>query len=289
MKIYRAIAAISAAVVLLSSTAKGQLLTPAPTVTSPRMYVLDCGYVITDTPEEYGLTLKEVNDSLLSNMCVLVVHPKGTLLWQTGLPDRMANRPLYENLRNRDGIHKTLYKTTTLVGELANIGFSPDKINYLAMSAHKYEHSGNSNLFAKTATWLVAQPEWNAMFAGKPAEGFDDFKDLKTARTVNIRDNHDVFGDGSVVVREAFGHTPGHIVLQLKLKNTGNIILGGDLYTYAEERTLDRIGNAEQDKVMAQKSRAKIEKLAQELGATLWLEHDVQTYRAARQARPYYD
>ena len=47
-----------------------------------------------------------------------------------------------------------------------------------------------------------------------------------------------MFGDGSVVIKSAPGHTPGQQVLLIKLKKTGNIVLGGDFYHYPEERVL---------------------------------------------------
>jgi len=36
--------------------------------------------------------------------------------------------------------------------------------------------------------------------------------------------DHDVFGDGTVVIKFAPGHTPGHQVLSLKLANTGRVV-----------------------------------------------------------------
>ena len=39
--------------------------------------------------------------------------------------------------------------------------------------------------------------------------------------------DYDVFGDGSVVIKAAYGHTPGHQVLYLKLPRTGPVLLAG--------------------------------------------------------------
>jgi glyoxylase-like metal-dependent hydrolase (beta-lactamase superfamily II) len=58
--------------------------------------------------------------------------------------------------------------------------------------------------------------------------------------TVIDKDEHDVFGDGSVIMKAAPGHTPGHQVLILKLARTGPIMVSGDLYHYPEERTFKR-------------------------------------------------
>ena len=58
---------------------------------------------------------------------------------------------------------------------------------------------------------------------------------LKTSMTKFIDGDYDVFGDGTVVIKQTPGHTPGHQVLFVKLANTGTIALTGDLYHYPEE------------------------------------------------------
>ena len=51
---------------------------------------------------------------------------------------------------------------------------------------------------------------------------------LKTSKTVIIQDDeHDVFGDGAVIIKSAPGHTPGHQVLYLTLPRTGGVVLSG--------------------------------------------------------------
>jgi hypothetical protein len=72
-------------------------LGPKPTVSSPRLYVLDCGTLVFNKPEAYNLKREEMQDTNMACTCYLIVHPKGTLLFDTGLPDTIIGRPLYEN------------------------------------------------------------------------------------------------------------------------------------------------------------------------------------------------
>ena len=91
---------------------------PLPKLTGVRLYVIDCGTIISHEPERFGLTRQDVPDPDFSDPCFLVMHPKGMLLFDTGLTDAHVGRPIYEDKSGYEG----LLKTTTLKGELANIG-----------------------------------------------------------------------------------------------------------------------------------------------------------------------
>ncbi len=262
-------------------------LTPRPVVDSTRLYVLDCGYLSNDRPEDYQLTREEVSTTLMADMCYLIVNPKGTLMWDTGLADRIAGRPLYENVFLG---HYGLIKFNTLRGQLADIGFEPAAIHYLALSHGHFDHSGNANMFA-TATWLVAKQEWQAMFEPAPGVkvyGAQDFASLKTAKTTFVGPDYDVFGDGAVIIKQAFGHSPGSSVLYISLKNTGGVLLVGDLYHYPEEMALRRM-SVQESKTTAQQSRDRIEAFARTNNAQIWIAHDLALYRQLRKSPGFYD
>ena len=97
-----------------------------------------------------------------------------------------------------------------------------------------------------------------------------DVSKLKASRTRIIdKDEHDVFGDGSVIIKQAHGHTEGHLVLYVKLANTGPVVLSGDLYHYRAERTLNRLPAFEVSERGTRASRAEIEKHLKRTGAEL--------------------
>ena len=56
---------------------------------SVRMYVFDCGVLkIADPMPLFGLKKEEVGATDLSDAAYLIVHPRGTLMWEAGLvPD----------------------------------------------------------------------------------------------------------------------------------------------------------------------------------------------------------
>jgi glyoxylase-like metal-dependent hydrolase (beta-lactamase superfamily II) len=258
----------------------------APAPPALRLYIFDCGKLDIPDITPYQLTRAEIATNVMSVPCFLVSHPKGTLMWDVGaVPDRLIP----------DGGTGTLrqYGTSTkkLATQLREAGYAPGDINYLAMSHFHWDHVGNANMFAG-ATWLVRQKERDLMFADPPSPRTEpaNFSALKNSKTVIIRaGDYDVFGDGSVVIKSAPGHSPDHQVLFLRLARTGPVVLSGDLYHYPEERALARVPTTEFDPQQTAASRAAIEAFLKTSGAQLWIEHDFTGNAKLKKAPQFYD
>jgi glyoxylase-like metal-dependent hydrolase (beta-lactamase superfamily II) len=101
-------------------------------------------------------------------------------------------------------------------------------------------------------------------------------------------DEYDVFGDGSVVVKAAPGHTAGQQVLLLNLPKTGRVMLAGDLYHFREEREQQVLPHTlEYDKEASRASRVKIEEYIKRNKIPMWLEHDTRLYATLKKAPAY--
>jgi N-acyl homoserine lactone hydrolase len=242
----------------------------APKSDTLRVYVFDCGRLKSANPQlllQRGVTVTD-----MSVTAYLIVHPRGTLLWDTCVIADELIKP-EGTTEARATAHKTL------TGQLAEIGYKPADINYLALSHNHYDHSANANRFAG-ATWLVHRAERAWMFEtahAEPLNGAARYSALKNSKTLLLDGDHDVFGDGSVVILATPGHTPGHQSLLVKLPKTGAVVLSGDLYHYPAERTLKdfalyaRFSEPPKEVV----SKARIEALLKEKQATLWMAHDI--------------
>jgi N-acyl homoserine lactone hydrolase len=204
-------------------------------VDSVRVYALDCGTLdfkdmafFADTGEY------DRKPGKLVDVCYLIRHPKGDLLWDLGLGDDLAKQA--GGTTNEMGIHTQV--DHTLVDQLQALQLQPADIGYVAFSHFHFDHTGNANLFAK-ATWIVNRRElaWASSTPTPIAVNPMSWSAIKTAKTQLVDLDHDVFGDGTVRILRAPGHTPGHQVLMLTLKKAGTVILSGDLYhTLANER-----------------------------------------------------
>jgi glyoxylase-like metal-dependent hydrolase (beta-lactamase superfamily II) len=259
-------------------------------VTTVRLYVFDCGRLKSGNPApllERGVTTTD-----MSVEAFLIVHPRGTLLWDAGvIPDELVKPE--GTVEARATVH------TTLKGQLAAIGYKPADITYLALSHNHYDHSANGNAFAGS-TWLVQGPERAFMFPDTPPatpgtqiqiNQSARWSELKNSRTIVLNGDYDVFGDGSVVIIATPGHTPGHQSLFVNLKNTGPVVLSGDLYHYPAERELKDFTPLANLGVPAQEdaSKAKVEALLKQKHAMLWIQHDIIADAKLKKSPAYYE
>ena len=275
-------------VMLLAAALTASCAQAPKAAAGPRLYILDCGDIKPMDPTLFGLKKEEITgDASFVTPCYLVVHPKGTLIWDVGqvpdaqIPDDGSEVVVQDILKAR---HK-------LLPQLQKLGFSPTDITYLAMSHYHLDHTANANLFAGS-TWIVQQAEYDAMFGARELAIRDtsSYDKLKDARRIMLNnEDHDVFGDGTVVIKTAPGHTPGHQMLFLRLRNFGPLLLEGDLYHLPEDRTLDRVPTFDFDAAMTRASRVKTEAFLKETGAQMWIQHDPPTNAKLRKAPAFYD
>lgn len=276
---------ISLLLLIANASAQSINVPPAPKAKNIRLYVMDCGTLIYNHPETYNLTRSEVADTIMSDACYLVVHPRGLLLFDTGLSDTIVGRPVYEN---PIGDFYQL-KIKSLRGQLADIGVTPEKITYLALSHGHSDHVGNANDYA-SSTWLTPKAEKDYMFSDEAKHRwyFGEYASLYKSKTITYDGDYDVFGDGAVILKATPGHTPGHQVLYVKLESTGGVVLSGDLYHYPEERTLNRIPDSEKS-TSAAASRAAIEDFLKKTNSQLWICHDINLFKNQIKSPGWYD
>ena len=257
-----------------------------------RLYALDCGHAqfkdfsaASDTGEYDGRAAK------LADPCFLIRHPQGWLLWDAGLPERMpgakdalGERELFEKL------DVAFHVDVPLADQLAALGLKPGDIRYLAFSHLHFDHVGNANLFSR-ATWILNRQElaWALATPAHVSMAPELFSGYAKAKTVMIDGDHDVFGDGSVRILKAPGHTPGSGALLVKLAHRGAVILSGDLYLTLEGREEHQVPTVNADRADTLASMERIEKIARNLGARVIVQHDPREFERLPKPPAYLD
>lgn len=238
-----------------------------------KLYTLDCGTLAVANMDAFSDDGKSKNQKAnLANPCFLIRHPKGNLLWDLGYQEDLADQEngvvFYEHF------HKTMKHT--LSAQLKQLGLSPTDITHIAVSHWHDDHIGNANLFSH-AHWLVQELEYAQLFSAESRSEPDFFKlysKLATAKTTQFKDDIDVFGDNTVLIKWMPGHTNGSTILQLRLDQAGSILLTGDLYTHADARIHNSVPVFNSDKQATLASRKKFEQLAKEVQAKVVIQHE---------------
>jgi len=203
--------------------------------------------------------------------CYLIRHPNGDLIWDTGFPDAVAETP---NGIEAFGAHVTM--PVTLASQLAQLNLTPADIDYLSISHSHFDHLGNAVLFT-SATWIVDVDERAYMFReeARAAEQFARYAALENFQQQLIEDeeDYDVFGDGSVIIVQAPGHTPGHTILRVDLANAGTVLLTGDMWHMAESRQRRTVPTFNSDRAQTLRSMDAIETLADQTNARIVRQH----------------
>ena len=201
--------------------------TPPTGTAAVQLYAVDCGRLdvgdlgdFSDTGEHEG------ERSVLAVPCYLIRHGTDWLLWDTGLGDRLAASPAGEM---HYGLRFTVPRT--LASQLAELKLAPDDIRFVALSHLHTDHAGNIGLFSH-ATFLIASSELTWARGAPTPRGVSPalIAPLMAAKVDASDDDRDVFGDGSVRILKAPGHTPGHRLLRVELAKSGTVLITGDLY-----------------------------------------------------------
>lgn len=265
------------------------MLSPAASAATatPRLYVLDCGHalfkdmrIFSDT-REYDGQAGEV-----AVPCFLIRHPRGDLLWETGLGDHIA--ALKDGSEPAPGVHMSV--PSPLLEQLRSLDLAPRDIAYLAFSHLHWDHTGNANLFT-ASTWIMNRTELAAANATPPPQGVlpETFSAVKSAKVEFIEGDHDVFGDGTVQILRTPGHTPGHQVLMLKLARSGTIILSGDLWHLRANRRFRRVPAENASRADTLASMTRIETIVKNTHGRIIVQHDVEDFRSLPKAPGYLD
>ncbi len=258
------------------------------TISKPevKLYTFDGGTVMVNQLQLFSQDSAYVGQRKeFADAFYVVVHPKGTLMWDAGLPEGLVGMP--EPYTSPDGAF-TVSRKDSVVNQLKQIGLTPADIDYLSMSHTHFDHIGHAKAF-KDATWLVQEKEYDWVTSKEMQETnadiYDGIKDLSNIK--KIKGDYDVFGDGTVVFKFTPGHTPGHQVLYLELAEYGPLLLSGDLYHFSENREFRRIPIFNFDVAQTNASMDLFEAFADEKKAKVILQHSKEDFEKLPKAPNY--
>jgi len=160
--------------------------------------------------------------------CYLIDHPNGKVLFDSGLHPGLVTDPVGRLGALGQFFDVELTAREVVGARLAAVGVDPADVRFLVNSHLHFDHVGG-NVEIPNARIVVQRPEWEAGHEPRLARRNSyDARDYDTGHDVlQISGEHDLFGDGRVVCKPTYGHTPGHQSLLVRL-DSGPILLAGD-------------------------------------------------------------
>jgi len=159
-------------------------------------------------------------------------HPDGVAVFDCGAPAAMLDREdSYLLSLQRQTLDVTLTPKETLTANLERLDIDPARVRYAAISHLHFDHAGGLGELPN-ATVVIQRREWEAGFELESARRYalrKRYYDLGHPVTL-IDGEHDLFGDGSVVLIPSYGHTPGHQSLRVRNDQGDHILVGDACY-----------------------------------------------------------
>ena len=208
-----------------------------------------------DTFSHNGLVLQIVYS------CYLIRHGDDYMLWDTG-----------QSMNAGAAAPKV-----SIVDQLAQLGVKPEQVRFVGISHHHPDHTGQVASFPQ-ATLLIGKGDWEVITSSKPpANAIPAFfapwiSGAGKLETVPL--DKDVFGDGTVIMLATPGHTPGHHSVLVKLRQTGNVLLTGDLAHFRENYDSNGVPPFNTGRAETLASLDRFKKIAANMKATVIIQHD---------------
>jgi glyoxylase-like metal-dependent hydrolase (beta-lactamase superfamily II) len=228
----------------------------------------------------------------ITNTFALLEHPKGNVLIDTGF-----SREVITNVEEAWGTSETrlavpiVRPEMELSVQLAAVKLKPEDIRYVVLTHLHQDHAG-ANLEVPDATFICQR---NEMEYAKNPDIPSMRREYKMEELAPDRlryelsdGEHDLFGDGSVTMFPTPGHTPGSQAVIVRLPDTGPVMLVGDaIWTsdLLDEMMLPGICWFAAEYC---RSRAKIKRIAEEIGAKIIHPHEPDQFKIWRKSPQFH-
>ena len=268
----RAIAAVLLASAAIAAPAAAQPAPAQPAAAAPlQLWRLDCGEFVI---KQYGAFFSDTfqypaGPKDITSSCYLIRHGERYMLWDTGLTDALIGNEV-------DNPAQTIRLRRSLVDQLRQINIRPEQIELIGISHWHFDHVGQAGRFPQ-ARLLIGQGDIELLRATPPVDA-DSARGLAHWLTGGgqiepVTRDHDVFGDGRVMMLRMPGHTPGHYSLLVRLAS-GPLLLTGDLYHFTEQVANRGVPPFNHDRADTLASMDRFDRIARNLGARVIIQHE---------------
>ncbi|WP_285415042.1 N-acyl homoserine lactonase family protein [Variovorax sp. efr-133-TYG-130] len=220
--------------------------------------------------------------------CVLLRHSQGNVLFDTGCHPSTA-----VDATSRWG---TMAKAMVPIGApdenvvsgLAQLGLTSDDVDVVVNSHFHSDHCGCNEFFKRATVICHAKELEAAQGADAVQRGYIPADWLHPMPTEAIEEEHDVFGDGKLVLLPLPGHTPGTLGALVGLDRDGSFLLTADAVALRANLDEEVMPRNTWNPDLASHSLREIKRI-QSSGATVVFGHDAQQWDSLRKGPESYE
>ena len=252
-----------------SVAASAKAVPPAAKI---ELWRLDCGEIAFRDMSFFSDTFAYSGESrTLTDSCYLIRHGSDFMLWDTGLSETVLGAKI------DPAAPFSMRLEESLTSQLSKLGVTPDRIGRIGISHNHFDHVGQAASFP-AATLMMGAADL-AQFKADPLPFGVDPALIKPwlgdgAKVDAITGDRDVFGDGSVTILSMPGHTPGETSLLVRLRDTGPVLLSGDVVHFEAQIEHRGVPPFNFDRAETLASMERLEGIARTLKATVVIGHD---------------
>jgi len=219
---------------------------------------------------------------------ILLRHRQGNVLFDTGCHPSVA-----EDAQERWGgmakvITPIMGPSDNVIAGLSALGLCPEDVDIVVNSHFHPDHCG-CNAFFRNAEIIVHQQELAA--ARAPDSALRGYIPCEWAHPMPMRSigaEHDLFGDGRIVLVPLPGHTPGTVAALVALDRSGAFLLASDAVSLRACLDRDIVPRNTWNADAFVDSLREIRRI-EKAGATVVCGHDARQWQELRTGGDAYD
>lgn len=224
----------------------------------------------------------------------VIRHPRGTVIFDTGNNDKTIANPegWWGPLAKGFGLKMT--PNDAMDVQLGKIGLKLSDVKYVVLGHMHLDHGGNMSKFPN-ATFVIQNDELKAAWWPDPGYSIyyipGDFEDSKKYNIIRLNGDLDLFGDKSVEIIRAPGHTPGSQFAVVRLPKTGSVILTSDVVYLKESLDKNLIPPipGTWSPMGMYEGYQRIRQVRDGEGASIFYGHDPEVFKATKKAPDFYE
>jgi len=257
-----------------------------PSAAGARVYILDLGWLECDANWMVAMSVVGTKENpnpparwiKVPVYAVLVDHPEGKFLYDTGCAPVAANKPQalfpYYHEENQ-----------TLPKQLALVHTRPEEIKAVVLSHMHSDHAGNVGLFTAATIYVHRREMEHALSAGGPSV----LKQESVAKRCRlIEEDQDIAGGLRLISLP--GHSFGVLGMLVETRRDGALLFSSDaVYTRTNYGPPAKASGIVYDSLSYFQSIDKVHRLEKERHATVMFPHDMEFFKTLKTAPECYE